>query len=116
MQEDHWRVSSALAANHHPLIEPAQLTICDLGDTAWHDLAVLSAERWSPSKTPHVLTSDRVGPSKSIVLVPTSHQGRTTRSGRPGSVGVPPSTAQRIAWGPSFVARRAETTWYLALA
>jgi hypothetical protein len=37
--------------------------MCDLGDAAGHDLAVWPTERPSPPTTPHVLASDRLGPS-----------------------------------------------------
>ena len=63
VQEDQRRAGDALAADHHPLVKPAQPTISDLGDAAGHDLPVWPTERRSPPKTPHILASDRLGPS-----------------------------------------------------
>jgi hypothetical protein len=57
VQEDQRRVGDALATDHHPLIEPAEPAIRDLGDAAGHELTVWPAERRRPSQVPHALAS-----------------------------------------------------------
>jgi hypothetical protein len=66
VQEDQRWVSDALAADHHPLIESTQPTVCGLRDASGHDLAMWPAERGSLPNAPHVLAPDRRRPSKSL--------------------------------------------------
>jgi hypothetical protein len=62
VQQDQRWVGDALAGNHHPLIEPAESPIRDLGDAAGHDLALRPTERWRVSQMSYALAPVPLSP------------------------------------------------------